>query len=380
MRNGMPAYMQRAVVVSVTVFCAFWHVGDAAAQSLLDPIILAIQGDLWSWEGTDQVPTQITQSGYIESPVVSPDGTRIAFSAAPSTYADWVHSVGGAGGFTPPQDVSILDLTSGQIDVVADQGADAVWDGPTRPGKYILRSTPAWSPDGLHLVWMAHKIDTLSATSDEENGLAELVIYDLMTKSHRVLDSFPLSRQFTGLIDVQWGRLSIAVKIGLRSYTSARQLRFYDLSGDLLSHTVFERDNLEDYFSAVWMQDVNEDYLYDLGSGNRLNWQTGQTETFIGNPELYSVSSPNGASILFSESGWQLLLQGQVVSNLGTNVHNLGVSRDGQSVVYSRIERNPATGNRDHTVIVLLQGQTIEIGRYQNARIVWGPIGWRVHR
>jgi hypothetical protein len=226
---------------------------------------------------------------------------------------------------------------------------------------------------------MEFKIDTLLATSDQENGLAELVVYDLVSKSHRVLDSFSLSRQFTGMSNVQWGRFSIAVKIGLRSYTSSRKLRLYDPTGNLLSQIVFEQDDSEDYYLALWMQDEDEDFLFDSRSNNRLDWQTGQSETFDAVAELYSVSSPDGASFLLSEEGWELLLQGQVASDLG-DIQPLGISRDGQSVIYSRIEMNPATGNRNHTIIVQSQSQTIEIGQYENLQAVWGPIGWRVHR
>ncbi len=167
MHNSQPRIDQRiclVLLIVITVWSVLPGSAPVAAQPAPGPIILNIDGDLWAWDGPDQPLEQLTFWGANYRPILSPDGTRVAYTSMPQVARDWLRAAAGAGGFDIPLNIWMLDIPSGHTYRIADQPADAAYAGPNQPGRYTLRTEPAWSPDGTQLVWGALPIDGLAPT------------------------------------------------------------------------------------------------------------------------------------------------------------------------------------------------------------------------
>jgi len=347
------------------------------AQDTPGPIILNLEGDLWAWGGADQPMIQLTSWGWNESPILSPDGTRVAYISTASIFVEWLETSSGSGGFTPPGNIWVLDLASRQTFRVADQPADAVWNGPTELGKYIIRTSPVWSPDGQQLAWGEFLSDLVPITNDDRMDTAQLVVYDLVSQTTRVFDTFPISNRLAraGLLSLNWGAAGIALsRLDQSGVISALETRLYDLSGDVISEI-----RIEGLFADQWIEYQGQEYLFNRRNSDQwLDWRTGEVEPMPGLPEMYSLSVSDGVSFYVSDEIWFLDFPGQTPIELGERVQPFGISRDGQSVIYRRSEINSATGSRVYSMVVQSQSQMIEIGQYDNVSPVWGPTGWRI--
>ncbi|MBN1286789.1 MAG: PD40 domain-containing protein [Anaerolineae bacterium] len=141
----------RLVVLSLCLAtAAFTYAGPAPAQTQAgDPLLLAlIHGDIWAWDGAELA--QLTTWGYNERPVISPDGRYFAYNSWSSIFVEAGNPF--VAGDDPPSNIWIGDLETGDFTRVSEQPADAGLIS-NREVSAILRSTPAWSPDGRRLVW-----------------------------------------------------------------------------------------------------------------------------------------------------------------------------------------------------------------------------------
>ena len=383
----MTAIHHRCGIVALLIvgLCIVPGFNAVSAQLAPGPIILTTDGDLWAWNGVGLPLTQLTSWGRNGGPVLSPDGTRAAYTSISSIWVDWAQrQTGGGGGYARPENIWMLDIPSGHTYRIADQPADAVWDGPNNPGRYIMRSPPAWSPDGQRLAWVELPVDMFAPINDPPADTAQLVVHDLVSGIDEVLASFPFSHSLAlgAVFDVQWGRPGIAVKSTVGSLLHECDLYIFDLAGNTITQ-LHEESNAGGVYDVVWIQDQDRDYLVNPRSsdGTWLNWRTGQHETMPGLPELYSLTAPDGASFYLSGDVWYLALPGQAPIDLGDDVRPYGIARDGQAVVYRLWEIDPLTGTYANTIMVQYAHHQVEIGRIHPAPgVVWGPVGWRVRR
>ena len=57
-----------------------WAINIAVIAQTTSPDIYAyLNGDIWKYSISQNIATQITSSGYNGGPILSPDGSRIAF-------------------------------------------------------------------------------------------------------------------------------------------------------------------------------------------------------------------------------------------------------------------------------------------------------------
>lgn len=347
------------------------------AQTQPGPIIMKLNGDLWAWNSPEQPLTQLTDWGLNDHPVLSPDGTRAAYTSGASIFMDWLQTVQGAGGFYYPTNIWIADLPSGQTYRIADQPADAVWEGPSVNGKYMLRQTPVWSPNGQQLAWVELLIDTVSAPEGEQLDTLQIVVYDLISKTTQVVDSRTLPRQGQNFdaFHLEWGRSGLILKMDRLSHA----LRRYDPTDSSAVEVPLDEDAASRFALAGWLQDSDQDYLFDSRRPETwLNWQIGQVEPVMGMPEMYSLTAPDGAHFFYSEEKWFLELPGQSPVELGEQAIPHGISRDGQAVVYRQYLFDSEINAYTYAVVVHSQDGIIEIERDQNVQPIWGPTGWRI--
>src|SRR5690606_41346083 len=53
----------------------------SAAQGPTDPLLILMNGDLWSWAPGDAAPQRHTTGGYVLLPARSPDAQAVAYTA-----------------------------------------------------------------------------------------------------------------------------------------------------------------------------------------------------------------------------------------------------------------------------------------------------------
>lgn len=380
------------LLVLIVVCAALPGSPPAAAQPDSDPIILELHGDLWAWHSPDQPLEQLTSWGRNWWPILSPDGTHVAYASGVQIVSDWLESVGGGGGFMPPLDIWVLDIASGQALRVADQPEDAVYNGPNRPGKYILRAMPAWSPDGTQLAWVEVAVDGVSAPDDAPSITVQLVRHDITSGITTSVGDLPPDPEglTPELYSVTWGASGIGVAVGVLEWATIQEYRVYDDSGALISQMLLPEDSSARMFYAAWISAPDQDYLFDpadipntvYNSPDKTwyNWRTGNEEPMMLTPEMVSLTAPDGARIFASEGTWHVAFPGQTPVDLGEHVRLYGIARDGQAVLYGRWEVNPATNGHAYTLLVHSADAVVEIGRFSSVFPVWGPVAWRVRQ
>src|SRR5258708_4734581 len=104
------------------------------------------EGDIWALQGT--VMVQRTTYGHSLQPVVSPLGDSFAFQQIPESYLK-LQAANNNG--LVPEDIYVMNLGTSQALTVATQPGNVSYDAGQ--GRYVLRSQPAWSPDGKLLAW-----------------------------------------------------------------------------------------------------------------------------------------------------------------------------------------------------------------------------------
>ncbi len=375
------------LMLVVMGFGALPGLATAQAQLPADPIIMVANGDLWAWSGSDQSMEQLTFWGMNERLALSPDGTHVAYWSGATVFVDWLRTIeGGWGGFDPPGNIWMLDISSGETYRVADQPAGAIFTGPDDddPGLYALRKPPIWSPDGQQLAWLEIIVDNHEPTGEVPAGTVQLAIYDLASGTTRILHSFVVAngayRVDQIVFNVAWGAPGIFMKARVpESGISTNEFRIYNPDDEIFLDVTLADDAPEWLYSADWIDDAGE-HLADVSHPPTRKWldsHTGRIEVVPGTLELVSAITPEGARFTFEGGTWHLTFPGQAAVDLGEDVQPYGISRDGQWVVYGRYEQND-DGYYGYRVFVESSSSQIGLGWRTHVQLVWGPLSWRV--
>jgi hypothetical protein len=359
---------------------AFVALSGVVSAQYPQPVILNIDGDLWAWEAKGQPLTQLTDWGHNHNPTISPDGTRIAYTSYASIFTDWLQTVQGAGGFLPPANIWILDLPSRQTFRIADQPADASFNGPEQPGTYTMRQSLTWSPDGGSVAWIEIPVTPESALGDGQySNRTAIVVYDLASRATLTVDSFTVNggspRIGVDRYGLGWNESGVVLEVRPPQFSGEEtSYRLYkpplDFHNEITSMAT-------GYTGAITHN--GEVYLVNSRQPKEwLRWETGERELVAGRLELYSPTTPSGAIFYQIDEEWYLELPAQTPLKLGDQVRPYGISRDGQAVLYGRYELNPDTGFYGYTVILHWRDDAVKIGHYENIAALTGPMRWRV--
>src|SRR5690606_28183120 len=126
---------------------------SAQAELPETPLVINVDRGLYAWTPEQGTPTLLVSNSYFITPAVSPDGTEIAYSTYAPLTVDAIERTGGIGGGTMPMDVWLMNPSTGVSRPIALQPDDASFFTPGVEDYAFLRSTPAWSWDGLKLAW-----------------------------------------------------------------------------------------------------------------------------------------------------------------------------------------------------------------------------------
>lgn len=189
--------------ILLRIMLCVWALAFAQAvssQSINRHVYAYMQGDLWKFDLDNDTETQLTHTGYNGGPLLSPDGSRLAYLSTSKTFAtQWeAGSVAQSEG-TPPANVWIMDVATETFTLIADQ------NGASAAG--FLRSLPTWSPDSQRLAWI--QLDPQTQALDA----ATLQVHDFGTGARTALPS-PLDLGVQGssirISNLRWGDGGIA--------------------------------------------------------------------------------------------------------------------------------------------------------------------------
>jgi len=186
------------------------------------------EGDLWTWNQNMSSPERLTEWGYNGTPVLSPDGSKIAYlSVASETVEATANEPGGVFAYgTPAMNVWVMDTASREFTRIADQSENYP----------ILRGVPAWSPIGNEIAWVDYISD-----AESYNTRARLTIYNFDSEETRSVGFVNLGFQDAGisLPSVQWGAGGISYRVFTYVESGDAQTQLHIVSPESGNHSQF---------------------------------------------------------------------------------------------------------------------------------------------
>ncbi len=382
--------MKRLILFSLILLTlgGVFRPAPSEAQPLNMPLVMLIDGDLWTWNPQTDALVQLTTWRYNFKPVMSPNGDWVAYKSWATITVEAINASAPMNPTEPPGNIWLIDPFTGDALQIADQPADAVFGTPSGNDRFVARSNPVWSPDGTEVAWTEFWFPEYAS---------RLVIYNLVSQSTRtVVDELPIGYEQQGPVDVAWGAAGIAYPT--TNYNADAQ-RFEDTYYFYTSAGSSELGNVtmtEDYM--VWHG------LFWFTGTQFINAMENGIAVITGDnlPKLIDPFTGNRVDfmgIMVGYSAWQSLTQGNYVSfgiyNDGNNNYGLtwsAQSSDGRFLgeigtsisyfdTFSKLAISPdgmsmAYIADDGSVQVWQNGQTMQLPVSNVEAVVWSPVLW----
>jgi WD40 repeat protein len=383
-RGDVDMKKQVIAVILLAVLLIAGRGAPVRAQDDGAPLVIFQYFDLWTCLPSEGTNTNLTESGVVLLPSMSPDGTRMAYlEYAPITLEAW--QVLDDRSAMPPADVWIIDIRTGEKTLIAAQPEDASLLVPGVPNTAVIRSAPAWSPDGTMLAWSemlpapdhpSYRPIPLFDVTDHR-----LVIADLDGGETRIVTDLPRIGFYDGPYRVAWGGGGLAVG-DMRALDSDEiAVLVYDTNGTLLAeYRQFWQDEPRLRSYAWVMLDDRDVVGFSSDDGWRLFDPLANTwlDDFEGEIVITSQLDPATSLSLVpptsDDSHWRVVdafMRGAIP--LDAAAQYITLSPDGQQVAYM---------GEFGEVFVWQNGQAEPVCYIDHLSwpldLFWGPVGLRV--
>jgi hypothetical protein len=366
--------MKRHVYILI---CLLFLSLPAWAQSSGDsgPVYLLNGGEIWQMQ--DGTPVRLTDFETVNHVSLSPDGTRIAFTAFADMTENAIRESGGYGGGVLPNDLWMLDLITGRLTLIDGQPENALFP-PQQPNQMIGvgHSKAAWSPDGCCLAWGEeyHHPDDYQLWQ---------VVYNLSTGERRIITTLEEQYGIPSPIDMLWGTPGLLIYDMQHDGTRViAKLLVYGPTGELLNEIALDDDRMIDY---DWIVDNGQTVISVRYAGSyqwtRIDPLTGETSAIPYPVEFYSPLDPvRSIGIIPSESVEHEWLvsgyhQAEPASFEFTSRYAFTISPDGRSVLFKLEDGGPEPYRAQTLENDEPQSLTIPSRAYE---VKWGPMERRV--
>jgi hypothetical protein len=350
-------------------------------------------GNLVAWcEGKDGLES-LTSDGHSRRPVMSPDGTYIAYSSMAPETVSALNALGYADDFGPddwPSNMWVMNLDQRQPEQITAQPADIHFNDVI-PSNAVSRSNPTWSPDGQIIAWT--EIIFGAETTSLASLTYRLVTYNIATKTTQIIVPElpkPFQKEDTlRTIRVLWGAGGIALAISRQP--PMRELYIFDQNGQQIMLAPLGRENFYDF---LWVNDSGKDYvgiMYATKAWVLIDPANGQAQPMNGTPELYSTQVDNYATfITIKMNGAQIAgLEWQAAEKSVSKIerimfpgetnfaHRITVSAGGIAFVSDAVYvwREDGLKRIQGTDNIARGWEDAEAGA-----LAWGATAWRVRR
>ncbi|PJF30167.1 MAG: hypothetical protein CUN52_04690 [Phototrophicales bacterium] len=378
--------MKRILLIAILLIMLVGMNRPAQAQPMNMPLVMLINGDLWTWNPQTNALVQLTTWGYNFKPVMSPKGDWVAYKSWANVTVNAINANAPFNPGEPAGNIWLINPLTADALRIADQPADAVYGSPTGNDKFIARSNPVWSPDGSEMAWTEFLFPEY---------INRLVIYNMANKTTRVVVSeLPIGYEQQGPADVVWGALGFAYLVF--NYSAdidnfVETYHFYDENGRNYN-TVTLPSGTSAQHGFFWFTGTSnsmDNGLAIVNSGELtklLNPRTSSTVDFMGLIVAYSAwqSLTQGNYVSFTqyvddvnfEYGLTWASQssdGRYLGEIGISFSHfdtfskMAIAPDGMSVAYIA---------KDGSVLVWQYGTTVELPVSNVEALAWSPTLW----
>ncbi|HVO42445.1 MAG TPA: hypothetical protein VMT34_07470 [Aggregatilineales bacterium] len=352
------------------------------------------EGDLYAWYGPGQPMPNLTNWGYNRYPVISPDGNYVAYASEPEKTAPW--SVSGR----QAVNLWVHNIVTGEGFRIAEQPPNANYYDHSAPPIYTTRPQPAWSPDSRSLAWGEIDQEIPRPGGNGTQWVYQLVIYDLATRSQRVIvPSLNGLQLITDGTVVDWGPAGILLaSANAEPYSTLDGVDIYDPEGKPLLHRMLTGYGklcwYEPALAAIWVTDDGKQLAHVCvldadGSPQELliDPVSGEVTRQSGALERYSLTAPEGIGLFLtpaqdapSRLEWNMFIPGTPPVKVDTLSQNnfplrvAAIAPDGHHAAFltdQGIKVYDDNGQITPVDIPLHEYQVI-------VWIGWGPTGWRI--
>jgi hypothetical protein len=353
--------------------------GIATAQAEA-PLIFWASGDLWLWSPSTPAITPLTTNGTVSSPSLSPAGGWLAYRALSPVSRealDRLQTTGFIAEYDLPTDIFLADLNTQQTLSIASQpaGASLFVDGVADSA--LVRSEPAWSPEGDAIAWVEFSFGASGGT---------LIAYRLAEASAQIAA--------TGITivddrtpEVRWGRTGIVLRAN-NDDTGEQIFQVYGL--ETAAWTTLQIAVPDDSYVQLfdWVDSPQGELLGVLlsdGSWRLLDPRMG-VEVNVGTPALYSRFDAAGTLALrfdvAPETGffWEIITpDAQTTSPAfpGTPGH-VAIAADSQTLAFIGYPEFGSLAIWREGAISAIAGTGSSDPALKVAAVVfWSPLAWR---
>jgi WD40 repeat protein len=377
-------------LVTFVLCMTFAHTHTTRAQDTVDPIIILNNGDLWAWDGSGNGLQQMTDWGFNQEPVLSPDGQHVAYMAWSSITVDALQREGAVGGGEVPGDIKILDVASKQEAVIAAQPSGASFFNQGVADNAVIRSQPVWSPDSKQLAWTEYDYPGV--------GVSRVMVYDLSTAAlTTVVPDLPAQAGVPVPMEMAWGETGFIVRSTMMNLENPAifddSFLVYGTNGALRATVPVPQTEQRFMTQFIVVSYGDKEYigvLYNTDEWDLFDPLTGSSQPAPYAPEVYCLSAPEKSiSMLLKPDvegdgvDYQLLdVDGNPVGkpiDLGVNYEGrVALSPSGRAAAFVQYDSQQSTYGS--SVIIWNNGEVsakFDVNPL-GFSFLWGPTAWRI--